>query len=112
MARKKRAEIAKAQAEAEGKNGITNGLGGTKIGENGEEDWSLYNQYRQGLCSVSKVLRGHVLKTGTLCSQLKGGINLAGVNNLSKPIVKSCIRASESDGPKQDDQRSEATSAE
>ena len=38
MARRKRAEIAKAQAESEGMNGTTNGLVSTKIGENGEED--------------------------------------------------------------------------
>ena len=37
MARKKRAEIAKAQAEAEGVNGITNGLSGTNIGEDEHE---------------------------------------------------------------------------
>ncbi|PLB38010.1 GTPase RIA1 [Aspergillus candidus] len=33
-------------------------------------------------------LAGHVLKTGTLCSQLEGGINLAGVSINTPPIVR------------------------
>ena len=32
-------------------------------------------------------LEGHVLKSGTLCSQLEGSVNLAGVNMGSQPIV-------------------------
>jgi len=152
MARRKRAEIAKAQAEAEGMNGITNGLGSTKIGENeegmtpkqpedpehligfarlfsgnfsvGDEVWvlppkfnpayphaeptpkkvpvkALYLLMGRGLGHLQSVpagvvfgiegLEGHILKTGTLCSQLKSGINLAGVNNLSKPILRVAL---------------------
>lgn len=33
-------------------------------------------------------LAGHVLKTGTLCSQLEGSINLAGVSMATPPIVR------------------------
>lgn len=36
-------------------------------------------------------LAGHVLKSGTLCSQVEGGINLAGVNMGSKPIVRVAL---------------------
>ncbi|KAL1961692.1 hypothetical protein VTN77DRAFT_1330 [Rasamsonia byssochlamydoides] len=36
-------------------------------------------------------LAGHVLKTGTLCSQLEGGINLAGVSITSPPIVRVAL---------------------
>jgi ribosome assembly protein 1 len=36
-------------------------------------------------------LAGHVLKTGTLCSQLEGGINLAGVSMTSPPIVRVAL---------------------
>ncbi|KAI9850262.1 MAG: Cytoplasmic GTPase/eEF2-like protein (ribosomal biogenesis) [Thelocarpon superellum] len=36
-------------------------------------------------------LQGHVLKTGTLCSQLEGGVNLAGVNMASQPIVRVAL---------------------
>lgn len=36
-------------------------------------------------------LEGHVLKSGTLCSQLEGGINLAGVNMGSQPIVRVAL---------------------
>ena len=36
-------------------------------------------------------LEGHVLKSGTLCSQLEGSINLAGVNMGSQPIVRVAI---------------------
>lgn len=36
-------------------------------------------------------LEGHVLKTGTLCSQLEGSINLAGVSNFSQPIVRVAL---------------------
>lgn len=150
MARKKRAEIAKAQAEAEGVNRITNGLGGSKIEDEdktaeepehpehligfarlfsgnlsvGDEIWvlppkfnpayphaapipkkvpvkQLYLLMGRGLEPLQSVpagvvfgiegLEGHILKTGTLCSQLEGGINLAGVNNLSKPIVRVAL---------------------
>ncbi|KAI9740156.1 MAG: Cytoplasmic GTPase/eEF2-like protein (ribosomal biogenesis) [Cirrosporium novae-zelandiae] len=34
---------------------------------------------------------GHILKNGTLCSQLEGGINLAGVNLGSQPIVRVAL---------------------
>lgn len=36
-------------------------------------------------------LAGHVLKTGTLCSQLEGSVNLAGVNMASQPIVRVAL---------------------
>lgn len=36
-------------------------------------------------------LDGYVLKSGTICSQLEGGINLAGVNMGSQPIVRVAL---------------------
>ncbi|KAF7718533.1 Elongation factor EF-Tu [Penicillium ucsense] len=36
-------------------------------------------------------LAGHVLKTGTLCSQLEGSINLAGVSMSTPPIVRVAL---------------------
>jgi len=36
-------------------------------------------------------LKGHVLKSGTLCSQLEGAVNLAGVNMGSQPIVRVAL---------------------
>ncbi|KAF2651432.1 P-loop containing nucleoside triphosphate hydrolase protein [Lophiostoma macrostomum CBS 122681] len=36
-------------------------------------------------------LAGHVLKSGTLCSQLPGSVNLAGVNMGSQPIVRVAL---------------------
>ncbi|KAJ5802761.1 uncharacterized protein N7503_005211 [Penicillium pulvis] len=36
-------------------------------------------------------LAGHVLKTGTLCSQLEGSINLAGVSLSTPPIVRVAL---------------------
>ena len=36
-------------------------------------------------------LAGHILKSGTLCSQLEGGINLAGINMGSQPIVRVAL---------------------
>ena len=36
-------------------------------------------------------LEGHVLKSGTLCSQLQGAVNLAGVNLGSQPIVRVAL---------------------
>ncbi|KAK8249026.1 P-loop containing nucleoside triphosphate hydrolase protein [Phyllosticta capitalensis] len=36
-------------------------------------------------------LAGHILKNGTLCSQLPGAPNLAGVNLLSQPIVRVAL---------------------
>ncbi|KAI5303082.1 Cytoplasmic GTPase/eEF2-like protein (ribosomal biogenesis) [Ascosphaera pollenicola] len=36
-------------------------------------------------------LEGHILKTGTLCSRLEGGINLAGVTMSSPPIVRVAL---------------------
>jgi ribosome assembly protein 1 len=36
-------------------------------------------------------LAGHVLKSGTLCSTLDGGINLAGVNLGTQPIVRVAL---------------------
>ncbi|KAL8728600.1 MAG: hypothetical protein Q9181_005287 [Wetmoreana brouardii] len=34
---------------------------------------------------------GHILKSGTLCSQLEGSVNLAGVNMGSQPIVRVAL---------------------
>lgn len=36
-------------------------------------------------------LEGHILKSGTLCSQLEGAINLAGMNMGSQPIVRVAL---------------------
>ncbi|CAJ2505997.1 Uu.00g001270.m01.CDS01 [Anthostomella pinea] len=36
-------------------------------------------------------LDGHILKSGTLCSQLEGSVNLAGVNTLGNPIVRVAL---------------------
>lgn len=36
-------------------------------------------------------LAGHVLKSGTLCSQLSGSVNLAGVNMGTRPIVRVAL---------------------
>ena len=36
-------------------------------------------------------LEGHILKSGTLCSQISGGINLAGLNFGSQPIVRVAL---------------------
>ena len=36
-------------------------------------------------------LEGHILKSGTLCSQLEGGVNLAGVSMGSQPIVRVAL---------------------
>jgi ribosome assembly protein 1 len=36
-------------------------------------------------------LEGHVLKSGTLCSQLPGGVNLAGVQMGTQPIVRVAL---------------------
>ncbi|KAJ4505068.1 Cytoplasmic GTPase/eEF2-like protein (ribosomal biogenesis) [Exophiala dermatitidis] len=156
LARKKRAEIAKTQAEAEGSanvDSITNGLNTTRIGEEADEDESpeqpedpehligfarlfsgslsvgdevyvlppkfnpafphaspepkkvpitaLYLLMGRSLEPLDKVpagvvfgiegLEGHILKTGTLCSQLEGGINLAGISTLSEPIVRVAL---------------------
>ncbi|KAL2429614.1 Ribosome assembly protein 1 [Exophiala dermatitidis] len=156
LARKKRAEIAKTQAEAEGSanvDSITNGLNTTRIGEGADEDESpeqpedpehligfarlfsgslsvgdevyvlppkfnpafphaspepkkvpitaLYLLMGRSLEPLDKVpagvvfgiegLEGHILKTGTLCSQLEGGINLAGISTLSEPIVRVAL---------------------
>jgi ribosome assembly protein 1 len=36
-------------------------------------------------------LEGHILKSGTICSQLEGSVNLAGVNMASQPIVRVAL---------------------
>ncbi|KAI1810968.1 P-loop containing nucleoside triphosphate hydrolase protein [Poronia punctata] len=36
-------------------------------------------------------LEGHILKSGTLCSQLEGAVNLAGVTMVGKPIVRVAL---------------------
>lgn len=42
------------------------------------------------VCGIAG-LEGHVLKSGTLCSQLEGAVNLAGVNMGSRPIVRVAL---------------------
>lgn len=156
LARKKRAEIAKTQAEAEGGTDlgqITNGLNAARIGEEVDEEMTpeqpedpehligfarlyagtlsvgdevyvlppkfnpafphaspepkkvpitaLYLLMGRSLEPLEKVpagvvfgiegLEGHVLKTGTLCSQLEGSINLAGISTFSHPIVRVAL---------------------
>ncbi|KAK5089400.1 Cytoplasmic GTPase/eEF2-like protein (ribosomal biogenesis) [Exophiala xenobiotica] len=157
LARKKRAEFAKARAEAEGANGtdgITNGMQDSSIGDEDPEDvtpeqpedpehligfarlfsgnlkvgdevyvlppkfnpaqphaspepkkvkiTALYLLMGRGLEALESVsagtifgiegLEGHILKTGTLCSQLEGGINLASTNTtISQPIVRVAL---------------------
>ena len=155
LARRKRAEIAKAQAEAEGANGvngIANGLSNARIGQE-EEDvtpeqpedpehligfarlysgalsvgdevyvlppkfnpafphtspepkkvpiTALYLLMGRSLEPLETVpagtvfgiegLEGHVLKTGTLCSQVEGGVNLSGGASLGAPIVRVAL---------------------
>lgn len=36
-------------------------------------------------------LEGHILKSGTICSQLEGSVNLAGVNMGAQPIVRVAL---------------------
>ena len=36
-------------------------------------------------------LGGHILKSGTICSQIEGAVNLAGVNTGSQPIVRVAL---------------------
>ncbi|KAL2753282.1 hypothetical protein ACRALDRAFT_1058217 [Sodiomyces alcalophilus JCM 7366] len=36
-------------------------------------------------------LEGHILKSGTLCSQVEGAVNLSGINTLGKPIVRVAL---------------------
>ena len=156
LARKKRAEIAKTQAEANGAadtDGITNSLSTTRIGEETEETavpeqpedpehligfarlysgtlsvgdevyvlppkfnpafphaspapkkvpiTALYLLMGRSLEPLEKVpagvvfgvegLEGHILKTGTLCSQVEGAINLASISSLSQPIVRVAL---------------------
>jgi len=156
LGRRKRAAIAKAQAEANATSGvedITNGMGDARIGDEVEEDetpeqpddpehligfarlysgklsvgdeiyvlppkfnpafphtspepkrvpiTALYLLMGRALEPLESVpagvvfgiegLEGHILKTGTLCSQLDGSINLAGVNSLSQPIVRVAL---------------------
>lgn len=154
LARKKRAEIAKAQAEADGSiEGISNGLHNVRIGEEVDEDLSpeqpddpehmigfarlfsgtlsvgdevyvlppkfnpafphaspepkkvpitaLYLLMGRALEPLDSVPAGvvfgiegieeQIMKTGTLCSQLEGGINLAGTSTLSQPIVRVAL---------------------
>ena len=61
----------------------------------------LYLLMGRGLEALSSVpagvvfgiagLEGHILKSGTLCSQLEGGINLAGVSMGGEPIVRVAL---------------------
>jgi ribosome assembly protein 1 len=157
MARRKRAEIAKAQAEAGGLDRvseITNEIGSTGIGKEGGDGEgtpeqpedpehligfarlysgtlsvgdevyvlppkftplyphaspepekvavrALYLLMGRALEPLQTVpagvvfgiegLEGHMLKTGTLCSQREGGVNLAGVTMASQPIVRVAL---------------------
>ena len=151
LARRKRAEIAKAQAEAASKSdGITNGITTLSIGQDDEDTLErpedkehligfarLYSgsisvgheifvlppkfnpthPYTFGLEKVQikalyllmgrsleplqsipagvifgvEGIDGHILKTGTLCSQLEGGVNLAGISLASQPIVRVAL---------------------
>jgi ribosome assembly protein 1 len=62
---------------------------------------ALYLLMGRGLESLESVpagvifgiegLAGHVLKSGTLCSTLEGGINLAGINLGTQPIVRVAL---------------------
>lgn len=156
MARRKRAEIAKAQAEANGESGVDalgSGMNSMRIGEDvseeagpeqpddpehligfarlysgslsvGEEIFVLPPKFNpahpHATSGLKKVpvkalyllmgrsleplqtvpagtifgiegLEGHILKTGTLCSQLEGAVNLAGVSIASLPIVRVAL---------------------
>ena len=154
MARKKRAEIAKAQAAAESVDGLTAALGSASIGDDssavdGEAEQgqdpehligfarlysgtlsvgdsvyvlppkfspahphtspepqkvtvtALYLLMGRGLEPLASVpagvvfgiagLEGRILKSGTLCSQLEGSINLAGVSMAGEPIVRVAL---------------------
>jgi ribosome assembly protein 1 len=152
MGRRKRAEIAKAQALAEngasdGLNGITESMNDTTLAEPEDEKndpehligfariysgtlsvgdsvyvlppkftpanphhspepqkvtvTALYLLMGRGLEPLQSVpagvvfgiggLEGHVLKSGTICSQLEGSVNLAGVNMGSQPIVRVAL---------------------
>ena len=61
----------------------------------------LYLLMGRGLEALSSVpagvvfgiagLEGHILKSGTLCSQLEGSVNLAGVNMGGEPIVRVAL---------------------
>ncbi|PVI02944.1 P-loop containing nucleoside triphosphate hydrolase protein [Periconia macrospinosa] len=62
---------------------------------------ALYLMMGRGLESLTSVpagvvfgiggLAGHVLKSGTLCSQLPGSVNLAGINMGTHPIVRVAL---------------------
>ncbi|KPI38631.1 Ribosome assembly protein 1 [Cyphellophora attinorum] len=153
LARKKRAEIAKAQAEADGVQGITNGMSSAAIGSETPEDnepekpedpehligfarlysgslsvgheiWVLPPKFSPAFPHASPApkkvpitalyllmgrslepletvpagvvfgiegLEGTILKTGTLCSQVEGGINLSGLSNIPQPIVRVAL---------------------
>lgn len=154
MARKKRAEIAQAQAAAEGTDGLTAAMESTGMRDeskiaDGEVDQvqvpehligfarlysgtlsvgdsvyvlppkfspahphaapepqkvtvtALYLLMGRGLEPLTSVpagvvfgiagLEGHILKSGTLCSQLEGSINLAGVSMAGEPIVRVAL---------------------
>ena len=156
MGRRKRAEIAKAQAEANGENAvgtIADGFSTVRIGEEVDEQSgpeqpedpehligfarlysgtlsvgdkiyvippkfspahahtsselkkvpvkALYLLMGRGLEPLQSVpagaifgiegLEGHILKTGTLCSQSDGAVNLAGVSMPSQPIVRVAL---------------------
>ncbi|MCJ1247730.1 Cytoplasmic GTPase/eEF2-like protein (ribosomal biogenesis) [Trapelia coarctata] len=62
---------------------------------------ALYLLMGRGLESLTSVpagvvfgiggLEGHILKSGTLCSQLEGSVNLAGVSMGSQPIVRVAL---------------------
>jgi ribosome assembly protein 1 len=154
MGRRKRVELAKAQALADGETGpvddLANALGDTTLEEEKPDDekqpdpehligfariysgtlsvgdsvyvlppkftpanahnqpepqkvvvTALYLLMGRGLEPLKSVpagvvfgiggLEGHILKSGTLCSQLDGSVNLAGVNMGSQPIVRVAL---------------------
>lgn len=154
MGRRKRAELAKAQALADGEtdsvNGLAEAVAGASLEENNAEEekkpdrehligfariysgtlsvgdsvyvlppkftpanahnqpepyqvtvTALYLLMGRGLEPLTSVpagvvfgiagLEGHILKSGTLCSQLEGSVNLAGVSMASQPIVRVAL---------------------
>lgn len=154
LGRKKRAEIAKAHAEANGDGipGITSGLGSSILDDDAETNGTQEKEDPEHLIGFARLysgtlsvgdavyvlppkfspahphanpepkkvtirglyllmgrsleplasvpagvifgvagLEGHILKTGTLCSQLEGSVNLAGVSMAGQPIVRVAL---------------------
>ncbi|KAA8567847.1 hypothetical protein EYC84_008302 [Monilinia fructicola] len=102
MGRRKRAEIARQKAlegASESVDGISDALGAPEPQK--VTVTALYLLMGRGLEPLTSVpagvvfgiggLEGHILKSGTLCSQLEGSVNLAGVNMGSQPIVRVAL---------------------